>query len=107
METEADNISVFVVESLEQPEFDWDAALETVFIAGVAICIVGLVGNLLSFFTADFLGKSNFRVFLKCLAVWDSLSAICDGIVNFGLRLTGINPSATVSCYFLPENTPS
>ena len=104
MEQDGYNISVLVVDNSEDENKFWDVALKKVYVIGVTFAILGLVGNFLCFFTADYMDKSNFRVFMKGLAVWDSLSALCYGVVNMGFRLVGFDPTANkryVSTYKL------
>ena len=84
------NISELIV---EHEAGNWDLSLKAVLITGVSVSILGLVGNCFSFLSTDSMEKSNFTEFIKCLAVWDSLSAIFS---DMGLRLAGLNPTAKV-----------
>ena len=51
----------------------WADASTVVIIIGVSLGVPGLLGNFLMYKAANFMPKSNNSVFMKYLAIWDSI----------------------------------
>ena len=67
----------------------WSGAWRIVKITTVVFSVLGLLGNFLSYKTADFMPKSNSSVLMKYLAVWDSVSVCLSGIIPGSIDLAG------------------
>ena len=76
---------------LDNEELFWQDAWTIVKIATVVISVLGLLGNFLSYKTADFMPKSNSSVLMKYLAVWDSVAVLYHGIIPGVLDLMHVH----------------
>ncbi len=91
------NVSTTVQTDSELDKDDfWRSALNVVKISTLLASILGLLGNFLSYGTANFMPRSNSSVLMKYLAVWDSVAVCLTGIipgfadlVGFHFRLIG------------------
>ena len=59
----------------------WRNARTYTMTGTLAVSLFGLLGNFLSFSVADFMPKSNSGVFMKYLALWDSMAVIHYGVL--------------------------
>ena len=59
----------------------WQHSWRVAKIVTVVVSILGLLGNFLSYQTADYMPKSNSSVFMKYLAIWDSVAVLHYGVV--------------------------
>ena len=76
---------------LEASEFQWDRATWVLCVCGLVITIVGVMCNYLCYRTAAYLPESTSAGLVRYLAIWDSLSAIQDGILHLGFRVFDVN----------------
>ncbi len=59
-----------------QSSLFWADASTVVLIVGVSLVVPGMLGNFLMYKAANFMPKSNNSVFMKHLAIWDSVHLI-------------------------------
>ncbi len=69
----------------------WSFYSDVLSLGGMVVTILGILGNTLCYITAGCLPESTSAHLMKYLAIWDSISASQDGILNLGLRFFGIN----------------
>ena len=75
----------------EISESFWRTTWIGVKIATLVVCLLGLLGNLWSYRTAELMSQSNSTVLMRYLAVWDSVTVICVGIIPTVLELFPIS----------------
>ena len=73
----------------------WQNSKTAIKIVTVVVSILGLLGNLLSYKTADFMPKSNSSVLMKYLAVWDFVAVVNLGLIPSLDQLVGTNITGT------------
>ncbi|XP_075262404.1 uncharacterized protein LOC142354001 [Convolutriloba macropyga] len=74
-------------------EIQFLQAVRTVRAVTFGIALVGLIANTLVYITASKLGESEHSsgfMFMRCLAVSDSMALLQDGIIEMGLPLLGL-----------------
>ena len=75
----------------------WADASTVVVIIGVSLVVPGMFGNFLLYKAANFMPKSNNSVFMKYLAIWDSVYLI--GLAELPVqRLMKTTFSVSITC---------
>ncbi len=73
--------------SMPEAPINWAEAIWNVRVVAFIIAIVGLIGNLLTYISADLMPASNQKILMQLLAVWDCMGCVLLGVVNQGLQV--------------------